>query len=43
MLCEVKNLLSNYFANQLPSKMDSLIAENNMTAKNLEDWSNEYR
>ena len=41
-LKDIKNLLSDYFANKASDEMDRLWDENLWTNKTMEDWSNEH-
>ncbi len=41
-LIEIRDLLSNYFANKASDEMDKLWEENNWSDKTMEDWSNEH-
>ena len=39
---EIKQLLSNYFADKATEEMDRLWEENNWTEETMKDWSNEH-
>lgn len=41
-LKEIKDLLSNYFADKITSQMDQLFDENNWGEEQIEKWSNEH-
>ena len=39
---EIKQLLSNYFANKATEEMDRLWDENNWSEETMKEWSNEH-
>jgi hypothetical protein len=39
---EIKQLLSNYFADKATEEMDRLWDENNWSEETMKDWSNEH-
>ncbi|PWK23325.1 hypothetical protein LV89_03142 [Arcicella aurantiaca] len=39
---EIKQLLSNYFADKATEEMDRLWEENNWTEETMKEWSNEH-
>jgi hypothetical protein len=39
---EIKQLLSNYFADKATEEMDRLWDENNWTEETMKEWSNEH-
>jgi len=41
-LKEIKELLSNYFADKITNQMDQLFEENNWGPEQIEKWSNEH-
>jgi len=41
-LIEIRDLLSNYFADKASDEMDKLWEENNWSDKTMEDWSKEH-
>ena len=41
-LLEVRNMLSNYFAQKATDEMDKLFEENNWDNQKIEDWTNEH-
>ena len=41
-MLEIKQLLSNYFADKASEEMDRLWDENNWTEETMKEWSNEH-
>jgi len=41
-LIEIKDILSNYFANKASDEMDKLWEQNNWSNKTMEDWAEEH-
>ena len=39
---EIKQLLSNYFADKATEEMDRLCDENNWSEETMKEWSNEH-